>query len=76
MPIEFDRPKRIVNNMLIEPDWLHTFVHRGENKVTLLKLAKYYFTVSYLYTRYFLFIDGMQTRVAVVDENGYILWLA
>ena len=62
--------------MLIKPECLHMLVDRGEEKFTLLKLTKYYFTAAHLDTRYFCFIDRMQTWITVVDENGYNLRLA
>jgi len=43
MVLELDWLWKIVNNMLIDTDWLSMLLDRGENKVTSFKLTKYDF---------------------------------
>jgi hypothetical protein len=50
MVLEIDWLWKIVNNMLIETDWLSMFLDRDENKVTSFKLTKYDFAATYVDT--------------------------
>ena len=61
MVIELGWLKTKVNNMLIENEWLHMLVGRGENEVTSFKLTKHGF-----YSR----IPGHLGIVVVIDGDA------